>query len=490
MEITTKQIDEIWDGQSGDRQKLKKRRDYFNGKHSISTRTETFANGDKKTNTVTNFAEYVVDMYVGSLTSTDYQLTSNKEGAAGAANYGIIADALDLPAIDVNNLSNALVYGRALELHEFTEKAPVITAQRPEKWALTRDESGSVVLAINRVTLGKNSFYDGALLTVPKELQHVYSEQSITVHARDVVEGAGTQGTKGKWVEISNTQHNYGQVPIVEWIPDVDQRGLLTDALIGQIDDYNEIDSLGGDDIRQTADALLKIKGVGGAWAAENADTITKMRMLPMPEDSDAEYLTKVTDVARVESHLARSREAVHLMTGVPDVQQIVGATGGTSGIALQLKFTPMQNRAGAMIKELTKGMRARIDLLNGIARKMGGTVIEDYNVIMTFSIPVNRIEEWMNIGALNGIVTQRTQLELLTDINDPEKELKALQDESVVRAETEGINEDPATSAARQDLAVQKAGNDFGPSIDKAMELIGDRLLNRVNRGLNATTD
>jgi SPP1 family phage portal protein len=258
---------------------------------------------------------------------------------------------------------------------------------------------------------------------------------------------------------------------------------MLTSALLRQIDEYDDIDSLSGDDIRNVSDALLKIKGINSNWVKENEDVILRLRVLPIPDDAEAEYLTKTTDTERVTSRLARCREAIHTMGGVPDIQQVTGATGSTSGIALKLKFMPMEQRAGAMFKQLEKSMRKRIDVLNSITQKANQTKIENYEITMHFNMPVNRIEEWANIGALTDIVTHRTQLEMLSDIDDPDAELKGLEKEQIGKAEITAVGQSPEVAAAQQDVQVAQAMPKVDATIENSLNVIADRILAAVTR-------
>jgi len=269
----------------------------------------------------------------------------------------------------------------------------------------------------------------------------------------------------------------------VEWRATDDRESMLSDALLRQIDEYDDIDSLSGDDIRNVSDALLKIKGISGSWIKENEDAILRMRVLPLPDDADAEYLSKSTDTQRVADRLTRCREAIHTMGCVPDIHQVTGATGSTSGIALKLKFMPMQQRAEAMFKQLQKSLRKRIDVLNSITSKATKTKIENYQIIMQFNMPVNRIEEWANIGALTDIVTHRTQLELLSDIDDADSELKGLEDEHINKAEVQGINQSPEAAAAAQDVQVAQTMPKVDATIEQSLAVIGDRILAAVTR-------
>lgn len=468
-------LDKIWISQQRIREQHARRRRYYYGDNDITQRNARHADGRLKANVPTGFAGYVVEMYVGAMTGTPYQLT-------GAQNiYDEIAFDADLQAVDTENLRNALICGYGLELHEYVDKKPRVLPEKPEHWALIRDENDEIVAALTRFEIPAYTYFRGQLLDSAIDVMYYYDDSKRVAYWR--TKPSLHSASAGNWEQLEERPHYYGAVPLVEWRGNDAMRPLLDNAVLKQIDEYDEIDSLSGDDIRNVSDALLKIKGISGQWIKDNEDVILRMRVLPLPDDADADYLTRNTDTERVSVRLARTRDAIHLMAGVPDIQQVVGATGNTSGIALKLKFMPMQQRAEAMFKELRKGMRRRIDLLNSMVGKAAQKTIADYEIHMQFNMPVNRIEEWQYIGNLNGIVSHETQLALLTDIDNPEHELDKLREDEVNNASVRAITEGPEIQAARQDVQVARAVPQMDAQIQTSIDLIGDRILAAVTR-------
>lgn len=158
-------------------------------------------------------------------------------------------------------------------------------------------------------------------------------------------------------------------------------------------------------------------------------------------------------------------------MTGeVPDVEEITGATGQTSGIALRLKFLPMLQSASSIANNLKAGLRARIELLNvRLGQSEGSGGIEDVNLIVSFTLPANRIEEWKAVKELIGILSHKTILELMTDIDDPEQELARIEEEGV------GVSEDltPEQVREQQDAEVARVSMEIGPQVALIMEAL-----------------
>lgn len=475
LEISSGDLEKIWVDQEPWREDMTKRQDYYDGKHAILGRNETYVDGSPKSELVANWIEYIVDLYVGLMTATPYQITAKDEEAnpEGIQSYTEVSEANALPAQDVENLRTALIQGHSIELHEF-DKDIIISQHDPRNWALIYDEKGNLSGAILRVKLAAGTSRDGVLLANDTELMVFYDDTNITTFER--------VGDTSGWTQIGEpVAHEFGQVPVVVWAVNKKMKTVISNALIGQQDDYNDIHSAASDDIRRAVDSLLKLSGFG-ADAKELAAALVIMRdekVIPLPENGEADYITQTQDVDPSEAHLTRTREVIHVMGPVPDFQQIAGATGITTGIALRLKFLPMLQQAASMRNYIEAGMRQRIDLINTRLGPQENPVIEDYRVVIQFALPANRVEEWKSIGALDGIVSHLTQLELLSDIDNPEEELARIEEEGV------GVSEDltPEQVREQQDAEVARVAMEVGPQVQVIMEALSATVLDTITR-------
>ena len=470
LELDAKQLSEVWEGQSALREDMAKRQDYYDGRHDIVTREDnTYADGTAKTKRVANWVQYIVNRYVGLITSTPYQVTSKEEDAdtEGMDSYSAVADANALTAIDVENLRGALIQGIKIELHQFVDSDILIKQHDARNWALIYDESGVLVGAIHRVVLEAGTSRDGTLLDETTDLMWFWNDKTISRF----------KTIKDAWVEDGKPEeHNYGRVPITVWQINASATSIISDALIGQVDEYNEIFSAAGDDIRRDVDAILAVSGFGAKEWQEALPAIREDKALPLPPDGKAQWLTRNTDVEPVTRHLVRTREIIHMMGEVPDVEQIAGATGVTSGIALKLKFLPMLQAAASMANYLKAGMRDRIELINSRLALLKDPIIEDYRVVIQFELPTNRIEEWKAIQSLNEIVSHKTQLELLSDIGNPEEELLRIEDEAEA-----GIAMTPEEAVERQEEQVAQIALAVGPAVEAAIEGLTAAVLDNI---------
>ena len=182
------------------------------------------------------------------------------------------------------------------------------------------------------------------------------------------------------------------------------------------------------------------------------------------------------------------------MMGAVPDIEEIAGATGSTSGIALKLKFLAMQEVASSIINYLKTSLRDRIDLINILDSMNDGTPqIEDVTVNVQFDLPVNRLEEWKAIKELTGIVSLKTMLELLSNIDEPDREIKRLDDQALKEAtfdltiasmmEATKLDNDPEQQAARQEAVVQRAVEERQQDLNQVSEAVGFALVDDLSK-------
>ena len=470
--LTMEQLDDIWASQNAEREDMKKRQDYYDGDHKIVGQDETNADGSKKGELVSNWMAYIVNRFVGSMTDKPYSVTLAEDNAPTEAldAYRAILKDNAITSQDTENLRMMLTMGPAVEVHGFSEdKEITITSNDPRNWAIVYNSDGVLTLAMKRIVLPANTFHDGKLLEAQLILMTVYTVNAIFDYQQD--------GAEGGWLWTRTVQHNYGQVPIVDWRANADGKTILTDALIGQQDEYNDVDSGSGDSLKYNSDALLILFGLDPEWVKQHAVELKETRIVSLPSDGDIKFILKATDVTAINARLDRTREHIHMMGEVPDVETIVGATGSTSGIALALKFLPMAQRAAGMANWIAAGVRERINLINVIQKALGKPPVENYDVKITFSLPRNRTEEWTSISKLDGEVSHKTRLVMLSDVDDPEAELARIAEENAQARGTGFTDPDGEASEVR----IEQTAEDIKPLIEATIKTIADAATSQV---------
>jgi SPP1 family phage portal protein len=432
--------------------------------------------GSKKSELVSNFIKYGIDLYTGSVAGEPYNTSeldvSDENGETiqnnSSETYREIATFNSFDSADATHFRNCMIYGWSLETYAFVDSTNIVTPRDPLAWHRVYNSDGELIGLINMSKIDKGSFFGDELLKDDLHIMAVYNDSQILTYHK-------TKGTNsGDWYEPDGfppVQHFYGAVPGVVFRINENYETHITDDLIGQQDEYNDIDS------------VLAIIGYNAKHIQDNAATIREFKLLPLPEGGSANFISKNTDDARIESRLKRTRENIFMALAVPDISEIVGATGATSGIALQLKFKPMADNAKYMIANIRAGIRERIALLNAMLSRSSGESIENVQINIAFSLPVNRVEEWQNVASLNGVVSHRKQLEVLSDVEDPAQEeqrlLKEAEDSQFV-ARSDGT---PEEIAARNDAQITQASVEMQPQISQVIDAITDAALAETTR-------
>ena len=481
LELTAKQLADIWEDGNAERQAMDKRQRYYDGQHDITGRDEEYPDGRKKTNRVANYVKKL-ERFVGAMTATPFQVSSRDEEAKsdGMDAYSEIVRDQDIASQDVENLRRALVHGRAIEVHEFVDNEIAIHNEDVRQWRLIWDSDGNMVGAIRRATLAKGTIHGGKALGAELEVMTFYNDLTITDYEMN---------SKSKeWGEGKPTTHHYGAVPIVIWQVNNNGESVITDDLIGLSDEFNEILSAMGDNIRSDTDSILMLRNIDSDWLYKpydpkkpkgptNAEMSRLMRVYSVGENGDIKFVTKNLEVTREKFHLESLKTLIHTALGIPDEETMVGAVGRTSGIALKLKFMPMQHRANAMMHYLKKSIRERIDLINSVHAKTSKPQIEDYETTIQFILPVNRIEEWQNIGHLDNQVSHKDRLKLLSDVSDPDKALEAFRLEQFEGRSSE-------TTALENEAVLEKAAREMRPAMEALLNGLDDLISERLGIG------
>jgi SPP1 family phage portal protein len=362
--------------------------------------------------------------------------------------YRDLRDTSSLDAVDAAHLRRAILYGSSVEVHSYSGQ-PVVTAYDPQDWSFLEDENGEMKLAVYRTELPARRWYRGKLTEAPTVLWRVYDDSSIYDFEGDEIEPVGPP-----------RQHLYGRPPVVLFAINEGRKSHITDALIGQQDDYNDVRSANLDDVDYSTDAFLLLQGYSVAEMSEldengesQIDKIRRYRMITVDEGGDARYIEKGNSVEKVNHDLLLTRDALHMMGGAPDLHQIVGASGQVSGIALKLKFAIQCQTAEGFIKFFEQGIRSRIDLWNIVRAFEHRPKLVDYDVVFTRNVPVHEEEIVQGIPFLNMVLSKLDILRQLPSVEDPEAaaQHKALEVETDARLGLKAPEMDIAALMGRQ---------------------------------------
>jgi SPP1 family phage portal protein len=182
----------------------------------------------------------------------------------------------------------------------------------------------------------------------------------------------------------------------------------------------------------------------------EDIAAMKQNRVLVLPSDASAEYLTKNANDAQVENILKRIHESIYRVAQCPDFSSESFVGGVSSGIAIQYRLTGMETRAGKIEAVMKKALQRRIEIICGIVSlKLGEEIFRDIEIEFKRNIPEDITSTINLINSLKGSVSDATLLSQLDFITDVNAEIEALHEQKAANMELYGF---PLTTAANNE--------------------------------------
>jgi SPP1 family phage portal protein len=225
----------------------------------------------------------------------------------------------------------------------------------------------------------------------------------------------------------------------------------------------------GQDDFLYSVNSLLALIGYdarslteiprnenGEATALSMLEQMKQYGIINLDENGDAKFLSRGNFNDKLTYLIDKTREQIHIEGKVVDIERIIGATGSASGISLKLKYQPMTNIAKQYTSYFEKGLRRRVDLINILLEMTSKPIIENYEVIFTYNIPVNDIEIIQNIDKMSTIMNNETILQQLSFIKNPKKVVEAKKnDEKVEENSVDSIEREIIKEITKEEIEI-----------------------------------
>lgn len=402
--------------------RLQKNKDYYDGKHAIAARERKA--GAPNTKPSCNHAKDITDTASGYFMGNPVTYDIKEENADTGA--------------DIAPLLNA--FARA-EVNDVDQDNALLLSMTGCSYEYVYAEEGEANLGIRNLD-PRNTFivYDDTIER--KELFGVYyyvkkddvnnREEYVAVVVTDThiyeytlypQSGTGTLDAEPK-------EHYCGYIPIIEYknnkycIGDFEQQ-------IGLIDAYNTLMADRVNDKEQFIDAILVVYGsILGDGASESDKAVQELqqkKLLELPEDAKAEYLTRTFDENGVETLRKALKEDIYTLSHVPNLTD-ENFAGNSSGVAMEYKLLGLEMLTKTKERYYRKGLRKRIRIFCHFL-KLKALELEAENITMTFSraLPKNLLELAQITSILSEEVSQKTLLGLLPFVDDPAEEAEAV---------------------------------------------------------------
>ena len=366
---------------------------------------------------VCNFPKYIVDTMNGFFIGNPVKTVADDAAVADFVEYLEQYNDQDDNNAELSKICS--IYGHGFEMYYTDEEAELcITYLSPLESFMIYDESiiERPMLFVRRYTDNDNIEWGS--------ISDKYGVRNFKV----------TGGLK--WIDEWQP-HHFDGVPVTEYVENAERQGLF-EPVMSIVNAYNKAISEKANDADYFADAYLKILGA----AVDNDDIkfIRDNRVLNLVgEDAEkivAEFMDKPSSDTTQENLLERLEKLIFQISMVANISD--ENFGNSSGIALKYKLQAMSNLEKTKERKFTSGMNRRYKLLfSHPASKVPADSWVKLHYQYTPNIPANLLEEAQIAAQMEGITSHKTQLTVLSAVDDVQAELDAIEEENKAPEET-----------------------------------------------------
>lgn len=196
--------------------------------------------------------------------------------------------------------------------------------------------------------------------------------------------------------------------------------------ILNLVDAFDRTLSDASNEIEASRLAILILQNIG-----MDEEDIQKMKasgILEMfGENGKASYLTKDVNDSMIENHLNRLNVAINRFAKNVDFTD-EKFSSNLSGIAILFKTLALENKAIIAENKMRSSLQYQMKVLCSAWALLGLCDAEDYlNIWFSFkrSLPHNKKEEAEIVSIYHGILSERTLLSMITDVDDVEAEIR-----------------------------------------------------------------
>lgn len=247
------------------------------------------------------------------------------------------------------------------------------------------------------------------------------------------VQHFANRGGVWRW-EDEPKQHGFKYLPAVRYVENAEATGLCH-SILPLNDAYNKALSEKCNDVDYFADAYMKI--LGAKVDESDVPHIKRDRILNFTGDGEqlpeVDFLAKPQADETQEHLLDRLWNAMFITAMVANISD--EDFGNSSGVALKYKLQAMSNLAKTKERKFSSGMNQRYKVIfsHPLAQVHGISATDWIGMKYTFTqnYPANVADEIDNAKNAEGIVSHRTQLEMISTVEDVDQELERIAEET-----------------------------------------------------------
>ena len=228
----------------------------------------------------------------------------------------------------------------------------------------------------------------------------------------------------------------YGRVPMIEFIENEERQSLI-EPVESLINGFNNVLSEKNNDVSYFSDAYLSI--LGALLDDDSIRNLKDNRIINLAGDNaekvTVEFLEKPDADQTQENFLDRTERLIYQLSQVANIDDTTfGTAGNSSGVALEFKLQPMKNLASNKERKFQQGLQTLFGMVFNVVTNVPGNLSDEYRNIQynwSRNLPANSEAEMQVVRGLDGIISHKTQLDMLSAVSDSQRELELIEEEN-----------------------------------------------------------
>ena len=406
-EFSTKLIQELISEHKEYIEAYKELKDFYTGNHAIlKQKAKDKYKPDNRL--VVNFAKYIVDTFNGYFIGNPVGLFHANEAVN---DYLAYIDGYNDQSDNNAELSKICsIYGHGFELLFNDENSEIgITYMTPIDGFVVYDNTiqNKPLFACH---YGMND--------ADEEVGYFYTKEAVYQFAT----------VSGAYTIVEETPNVFGDIPMIEYLENEERQSIFENVKT-LINAFNKALSEKANDVEYYADAYLKV--LGAEIDESTLQTLRDTRIINVSGDDTltVEFMTKPSADGTQENLLERLQKLIFEISMVANISD--ENFGDSSGIALRYKLQSMDNLAKSKERKFQSGMSRRYRLISNYpTSKIGENELVNIQYKFTRNVPANLAEEADIAQTLSGIVSEETQVSVLSIVQNAKEEVQRKNEE------------------------------------------------------------
>lgn len=364
---------------------------------------------------IVNYAKYITDTFNGYFIGIPIKISHDNEPINEFVDMFKRRNDLEDSEAELSKMCS--IYGHAFEfLYQNEESETCCTYNSPLDMFIVYDD-----------TIAQRPLFGVRYRVTNDKLEaYVYTE---------LLEQTLKEDKNKELTLVDEKKHFFGNVPIIEYVEN-EERQSAYESVKNLINAYDKAISEKANDVDYFADAYLAI--LGAELDEDGIMRIRDNRIINLFGTDDVskikvEFLDKPDGDQNQENLLDRLERLIYQMSMVANIND--ESFGNASGVSLEFKLQPMKNMAAMKERKFKSSMNKRWEMVFNVPRAVPAGKLDGWmslNYQFTRNMPRNVADEAETAGKLQGIVSEETQLSILSIVDNVQDEIERKRSEDM----------------------------------------------------------